>query len=57
MVYASSAHENLDFLWLKLQWLQEQSEINEDDKNNIRSDTSRHFRNKKRQYLKDAAVP
>jgi hypothetical protein len=37
----------------KLQWLQDPNEINGDNLNNIRHETSRHFRNKKRQYLKD----
>jgi hypothetical protein len=37
----------------KLQWLQDSSEINGDNLNNIRCETSRHFRNKKREYLKD----
>ncbi|PNF14117.1 hypothetical protein B7P43_G01057, partial [Cryptotermes secundus] len=37
----------------KLQWLQDPSEINRDNVNNIRCETSRHFRNKKREYLKD----
>jgi chemotaxis methyl-accepting protein methylase len=36
-----------------LQWLQHPSEINRDNLNNIRRETSRHFRNKKREYLKD----
>jgi hypothetical protein len=36
----------------KLQWLQDPSEINGDNLNNIRNEASRHFRNKKRQYLK-----
>jgi hypothetical protein len=36
----------------KLQWLQDPSEINGDNLN-IRHETSRHFRNKKRQYMKD----
>jgi hypothetical protein len=36
-----------------LQWLQDQSEINGDNLNNIRCEASRHFRNKKREYLKD----
>jgi hypothetical protein len=36
-----------------LQWLQDPREINGDNLNNIRCETSRHFRNKKRQYLKD----
>jgi hypothetical protein len=34
-----------------LQWLQDPSEINGDNLNNIRREASRHFRNKKREYL------
>jgi hypothetical protein len=37
----------------KLQWLQDPSEINGDNLNNARCEASRHFRNKKREYLKD----
>jgi hypothetical protein len=37
----------------KFQWLQDPSEIKGDNLNNIRRETSRHFRNKKREYLKD----
>jgi hypothetical protein len=37
----------------KLQWLQDPSEISGDNLNNVRRETSRHFRNKKREYLKD----
>jgi hypothetical protein len=37
----------------KLQWLQDPNEINGDDPNNVRREASRHFRNKKMQYLKD----
>ncbi|PNF40670.1 hypothetical protein B7P43_G04763, partial [Cryptotermes secundus] len=37
----------------KLQWLQDPSELNGDNLNNIRCETSRHFRNKNRKYLKD----
>jgi hypothetical protein len=37
----------------KLQWLQDPSEINRYNLNNIRREASRHFRNKKREYLKD----
>ncbi|PNF34951.1 hypothetical protein B7P43_G18172, partial [Cryptotermes secundus] len=37
----------------KLQWLQDPSELHGDNLNNIRSETSRQFRNKKREYLKD----
>ncbi|PNF22122.1 hypothetical protein B7P43_G06799 [Cryptotermes secundus] len=37
----------------KLKWLHDPSERNRDNLNNIRCETSRHFRNKKREYLKD----
>jgi hypothetical protein len=37
----------------KLQWLQDPSKINGDNLNNIRCETSKHFRNKKQEYLKD----
>jgi hypothetical protein len=37
----------------KLQWLQDPSEVNGDNLNNVRHEASRHFRNKKREYLKD----
>jgi hypothetical protein len=37
----------------KLQWLQDPSEIKRDNLNNVRHGASRHFRNKKREYLKD----
>jgi hypothetical protein len=33
--------------------LQDPSEINGDNLNNVRREASRHFRNKKREYLKD----
>jgi hypothetical protein len=33
-----------------LQWLQDPSEINGDNLNNIRREPSRHFRDKKREY-------
>jgi hypothetical protein len=36
-----------------LQWLQDPSEINGDNVNNVRREASRHFRNKKSKYLKD----
>jgi hypothetical protein len=36
----------------KLQWLQDPSEINGDNLNNVRHEASRYFRNKKREYLK-----
>jgi hypothetical protein len=37
----------------KLQWLQDPFEINGDNLNNARIEASIHFRNKKRDYLKD----
>jgi hypothetical protein len=37
----------------KLQWLEKPSEINGIHLNNVRCEASRHFRNKKREYLKD----
>jgi hypothetical protein len=37
----------------KLQWLQDPSEVNEDNLSNVRRKASRHFRNKKEEYLKD----
>jgi hypothetical protein len=36
-----------------LQWLQDPSEINGDNLNNVRREASRYFRNKMREYLKD----
>jgi hypothetical protein len=36
----------------KLQWLQDPSEVNEDNLSNVRREASRRFRNKKREYLK-----
>jgi hypothetical protein len=37
----------------ELQWLQDPSEINEDNLSNTRCEANRHFRNEKREYLKD----
>jgi hypothetical protein len=37
----------------KLQWLWDPSEVNGHNLNNISCEASRHFRNKKREYLKD----
>jgi hypothetical protein len=37
----------------KLQWLQDPSEINGDNLNNVRCEPSGHFRNTKKGYLKD----
>jgi hypothetical protein len=36
-----------------LQWLQDPSEINGGNLHNIRCEASWHFRNRKREYLKD----
>jgi hypothetical protein len=36
-----------------LQWLQDPSEINEENLNNVRREASRYFGNKRREYLKD----
>ncbi|PNF41580.1 hypothetical protein B7P43_G12088 [Cryptotermes secundus] len=36
----------------KLQWIQDPSKLNGDNLNNIRCETSRHIRKKKREYLK-----
>jgi hypothetical protein len=36
-----------------LHWIQDQSEINENNLNSARCEANRHFRNKKREYLKD----
>jgi hypothetical protein len=40
----------------KLQWLQDPSEINGDNLNNVRCEASRYFRNKEREYLKDKII-
>jgi hypothetical protein len=37
----------------KLQWLQDPSEVNEDDLSNVRREASKHFRSNKRKYLKE----
>jgi hypothetical protein len=36
-----------------LQWLQDQSEISGDNLNNVRHEGSRHFRDKKLEYMED----
>jgi hypothetical protein len=36
----------------KMQWVQDPSQSNVDKLNNVRRETSRHFRNKKKAYLK-----
>jgi len=35
-----------------MQWIQDPSQSNEDNLNNVRRDDSRHFRNKRKAYLK-----
>jgi hypothetical protein len=40
----------------KLQWLQDPSGVNENNLRNVRREASRHFRNKKREYLKDKII-
>jgi hypothetical protein len=37
----------------KLQWLQDPCEVNEDNLSDVGREASRHFRNKKREYVKD----
>jgi hypothetical protein len=39
-----------------LQWLQNPSEINKDNLNNVRREASRYFRNTKKEYLKDKII-
>jgi uncharacterized NAD(P)/FAD-binding protein YdhS len=36
----------------KMQWLQNTNQSNVDNLNNVRREASRHFRNKKKEYLK-----
>ena len=36
----------------KMQWIQDSSQSNVDNLNNVRRDASRHFRNKKKAHLK-----
>jgi hypothetical protein len=40
----------------KLQWLQDPSEINGNNLNNVRREASRYFKNKKREYLKQKSM-
>jgi hypothetical protein len=40
----------------KLKWLQDTSEINGDNLNNVRSETIRQFMNKKEEYINHKAV-
>ena len=35
-----------------MQWVQDPSQNNVDNLNNVRREASRHFRNKKKEYLK-----
>ena len=36
----------------KMKWIQDPSQSNADNLNNVRLDASRHFRNKKKEYLR-----
>ena len=36
----------------KMQWIQDHSQSNADNLNSVRQDASRHFRNKKKEYLR-----
>jgi len=36
----------------KMQWVQDPSQSNVDNLNNVKREASRHFRNKKKEYLK-----
>ena len=36
----------------KMQWIQDPSQSNADNLNNVRRDDSRHYRNKKKAYLR-----
>ena len=38
--------------WAKMQWIQDPSQSNVDILNNVRREVSRHFRNKKKAYLR-----
>ena len=38
--------------WAKIQWIQDPSQSNVDNMNNVGSEVSRHFRNKKKAYLR-----
>ena len=40
----------------EMQWLQDPKQINVDNLNNVRHEASRHFRNKKEEYLKAKVV-
>jgi len=38
--------------WAKMQWIQDPSQSNVDNLNNVRREVRRHFRNKKKAYLR-----
>jgi dsDNA-specific endonuclease/ATPase MutS2 len=38
--------------WAKMQWIQDRSQSNVDSLNNVRCEVSRHFRNKRKAYLR-----
>jgi len=39
--------------WAKMQWIQDPSQSNVDILSNVRREVSRHFRDKKKAYLRD----
>ena len=39
--------------WAKMQWVQDPSQSNVDNLNTVRREVSRHFRNKKKAYLRN----
>jgi hypothetical protein len=51
----SSINRGLGFLdqryQAKMQWLQDPNQSNVDNVDNVRRESSRHFRNKKKEYL------
>jgi hypothetical protein len=46
----------VEMKYLKLQWLEDPSEVNGDNLINVGCKANRHFRNKKREYLKDKII-
>jgi hypothetical protein len=46
-------HRKLDVLIKMRQWLQDPSEVDENNMSNVQQEASKHFRNKKREHLKD----
>ena len=54
IIKLSSGHfyKELEENQAKMQWVQNPSQSNVDNLNNVRHEASRHFRNKKKEYLK-----